>query len=261
MSGEPARRLLLTSASLAKCPAAHLDFARLLKSAAAELGHSEAKLVYVADAIVICLRIDYGDRASALVEQVLKKRQSLFESLGATSVATLEAARAGEAEVAAAFRGASGVFFDEGHMWYQSYCARKNGVIAAAIRLAGSGGFCAGSSAGAILAGASLRTMDLVLAPSWADEEVDDEDWDPRPETNPNAHPHAFLGLGLVSDGRSVVPHCDSRPDRAKGVEAWNQDRGDTQEGLIGLRDYEYWLQDVETGRAQGEILNIYRRE
>ena len=178
-------RLLLTSSGFVN-QAINDEFSRLFDDAASETG--SRKVIYILDAAMM-----EGGNAEYFVNSM----QERLTTLGASEVVALQLAHTPADEVAQQLSSAACVYVEMGNTYFVAYQMRHTRADVAIRDLINRGGLFCGASAGAILAGATLKVCEWK---AW-DDPGHGQSWDLR------SLPSGLDGLNLVNDGMSVFPH------------------------------------------------------
>lgn len=181
----PLARLLLTSSGFAN-QAINDEFSRLLEDAASETG--SRKVVYILDAAMM-----EGGNA----EHFVNSMQERLTALGASEVVGLQLAHTPANKVAQQLSSAACVYVEMGNTYFLAYQVRHTRVDVAIRDLVNRGGLFCGASAGAILAGATLKVCEWK---AW-DDPGHGQSWDLR------SLPTGLDGLNLLKENMSVFPH------------------------------------------------------
>jgi len=181
----PLGRLLLTSSGFVN-EAINDEFTRLLEDAASET--RSRKVVYIQDAAMM----EGGD--AELYVRDMRKR---LTALGASEVVGVQLAHSPAAKVAQLLSSAACVYVEMGNTYFVAYHIRRTQADVAIRDLVNRGGLFCGASAGAIVAGATLKVCEWK---AW-DDPGHGQSWDLR------SLPTGLDGLNLLQDGMSVFPH------------------------------------------------------
>ena len=230
-AGAPFARLLLTSSGFIN-QAANEEFTRLLHDAAAAAGNGTRKVVYIVDAAVM-------ERGNA--EQDVERMRQRLTALGASEVVGLQLAHTPAAEVAHQLASAACVYVEMGNTYFVAFHVRRTQADVAIQQLVDRGGLFCGASAGAILAGATLKVCEWK---AW-DDPGHGQSWDLR------NLPTGLDGLNLLKDGMSVFPHYSGQW-QARAVEMAPQH----QETVVILDEGSVYVQEPSGYRILGNNYN-----
>lgn len=220
----PIARLLLTSSGIVDETMRH-NWDRLYLAAQRDTGHT--KVVYVPDAATMGESGDVTGYAAHVSRQLGLKPGDLHILEVSDLVDADESVRSLLDDVAA-------VYIEQGNTYYVTYQVRRSGLDETILDLVSRGGLYAGASAGAILAGASIRTCEWK---NW-DDPGHGTSWDLRSTKD------GLDGLGIMDRGASLFPHAGS--EWATRVEEMKPRHAET---VVILDEVHCWVQDEDGGR------------
>jgi peptidase E len=221
----PIARLLLTSSGVVDETMRHA-WDRLYLAAQRDTGHT--KVAYVPDAATMGELVDVTGYAAHVSRQLGLKLGDLriLEVSALVDADESSSARSLLKDVAA-------VYIEQGNTYYVTYQVRRSGLDGAILDLVNRGGLYAGASAGAILAGATIRTCEWK---NW-DDPGHGTSWDLR------ATKHGLDGLGMMDGGASLFPHAG--PEWVGRVEEMKVRHTET---VVILDEVHCWVQDEDGG-------------
>jgi peptidase E len=216
-------RLLLTSSGVVDETMRHA-WDRLYLAAQRDTGYT--KVAYIPDAATMGESADVTGYAAGVSRQLGLKPGDLRILEVFALVDADESVRSLLEDVAA-------VYIEQGNTYYVTYQVRRSGLDVAILDLVSRGGLYTGASAGAILAGATIRTCEWK---GW-DDPGHDTSWDLR------ATKHGLDGLGMMDGGASLFPHAGS--EWTERVEKMKPKHAET---VVILDEVHCWVQDEDGG-------------
>jgi peptidase E len=220
----PIARLLLTSSGIVDETMRHA-WDRLYLAARRDTGHT--KVAYVPDAATMGESGDATGYAAHVSRQLGLKHGDL-------RILEVSALADADESVRSLLDDVAAVYIEQGNTYYVTYQVRRSGLDKVILDLVSRGGLYTGASAGAILAGATIRTCEWK---NW-DDPGHGTSWDLR------ATEHGLNGLGIMDGGMSLFPHAGSEWDGR--VEEMKPRHAET---VVILDEVHCWVQDEDGGR------------
>jgi hypothetical protein len=220
----PIARLLLTSSGIVDETMRHA-WDRLYLAAQRDTGYT--KVAYVPDAATMGESGDVTGFAAHVSRQLGLK-------LGDLRIVEVSALADADESVRSLLEDVAAVYIEQGNTYYVTYQVRRSGLDGAILDLVSRGGLYTGASAGAILAGTTIRTCEWK---GW-DDPGHGTSWDLR------ATEHGLDGLGMMDGGASLFPHAGS--EWVGRVEEMKPRHAET---VVILDEVHCWVQDEDGGR------------
>jgi hypothetical protein len=217
-------RLLLTSSGVVDETMRHA-WDRLYLAARRDTGHT--KVAYIPDAATMGESVYVTGYAAHVARQLGLQHDDLRIVEVAALKDSDESGRSLLGDVEA-------VYIEQGNTYFVTYHVRRSGLDGAILGLVSRGGLYAGASAGAILAGATIRTCEWK---GW-DDPGNGTSWDLR------GTEHGLDGLGIMDRGASLFPHAG--PEWVGRIEEMKLRHSET---VVILDEVHCWVQDEDGGR------------